>query len=128
MGNATDMPELEIDVSPLRMNGFRHLLPSGDLRLRVDTRRVGIAIPRGGDRGRFRNDQASRCALGVILNVEFIGHIPLGCTTTRERCHEDAVWQCKWPELDRGEEIGRHGKCFGLEPVRLIGKGRGEMW
>jgi hypothetical protein len=46
----------------------------------------------------------------------------LGSSATRERRHEDAIWQGERAELEGRAEIGRHEKVFRLKTVRLLEK------
>jgi hypothetical protein len=116
MGDAADMPELEVDVSALGVNRLGDLFPAGHLLGGVDAGGVRIAIAVGGDGGCLGDDEDGRGALGLILDVEFMRHMTLGSPATRERRHEDPVWQGEGAEMDGSEEVGLgHGKGFGGE-------------
>ena len=49
MGDATDVPKLEKNMTPGGMNGFDNFIPSGDLFRGVDAGSIGVAVAEWGD-------------------------------------------------------------------------------
>jgi hypothetical protein len=100
------MPELEIDVPALGMDGPGDLLPTRDLCLGVDARSVRVTVSAGRDRGRLRDDQSRRGALGVIEGIEVVRHMTPGGPASGERRHEDPVWKVKRSQEEGGKQVG----------------------
>src|SRR5690606_8248472 len=66
--DAPDMPELEIDMAAALMDAIGDLAPACDLFLRVDARRVLIALALLRHLACFGDQQAGGGALAVILD------------------------------------------------------------
>lgn len=91
IGYAADVPQLHEDTAARLMHGVRHDLPACDLFVRPDAGRVGITDALRRDRRRFADDQARRCAVGVVARHEFVGDARGAGARARQRRHDDAV-------------------------------------
>jgi hypothetical protein len=49
MGDATDVPKLEKNMTPGGMNGLDNFIPSGDLFRGVDAGSIGVPVAEWGD-------------------------------------------------------------------------------
>src|ERR1017187_5225741 len=103
--HASDMPELNKDVTATAVNGAGYASPCFDLRLAVDPRREGIASPLRGDIGPFRNDQTCRRPLLIIFNHERTRDTVWARTASCQRGHHDAVGQNTRSNLHRLEQV-----------------------
>src|SRR3984885_7010343 len=70
MAYGTAMRELRKYLSPCRVDGFRDLLPGGNLLVRVDTWYVHSADCHSTDVDASRDDETGRGALNVVLRFD----------------------------------------------------------
>ena len=92
MRNAADVPELQQNAPAGFMHRAGDLGPSLYLLLGPDARRVGIADAHWRDRGRFRQDEAGRSALNVIVAHQFVRNTTGARPTASQRGHDDTIW------------------------------------
>ena len=62
------MPELKKNAAPSMMHGLGNAMPTGDLFVGIDARRVGTTRALLRNRGGFGDDQARRRPLSIILS------------------------------------------------------------
>ncbi len=104
------MPELQDDLAARGMNCIRHPAPRRHLRIRVDSRRIKIALPHRADLGGLGDDQASTGTLAVVLDIE-IGRDRVWRAVACQRRHHDAVGKRDVAGLKRIEQ-----SCHGETP------------
>jgi hypothetical protein len=109
MGDATDVPKLEKNMTPGGMNGLDNFIPSGDLFRGVDAGGVGVAVAERRDRGCFGNDQTGGGALAIVLGIQFIRDVSCRGSAPSEGSHQNPMGEVKGPELKGGKKWG-HGE------------------
>jgi hypothetical protein len=109
VAGAASVPELQDDAATGRVHGVGRALPAGDLRLAVDARLAPERRLPGHGHRRFRDDQASAGALGVVLGDQRARDMVVFGPAAGERRHEDAIGQLKVACVE-GREQGRHRK------------------
>lgn len=109
----TQVPELDVGLAALGVDGIVDLLPCGQLGLGPQAGDVGVATGLGGDIGGLGDDEGSGDdgTLGVILCHDIGGHMVRSGSETGQRCHHDAVVELSRAHLERLEELGVFGHC-----------------
>jgi hypothetical protein len=104
------MPQLQEDPATLGMDRINDTPPSGDLTIRIDAGRAGIAVAADRDRRRLRNDEAAaRRALGIVLDNHVARNLARIGAHPRQRRHHDTMGQMIRAKFKRREECGhRH--------------------
>ena len=111
VGNPPDMPELEQNAPAGIVNSPRDQFPALDLEWGPDTGGVGVTDSGWRDRCGFRNDQARRSALRVILGHQSVWYSRGTGPGTGERSHDNTVGQMECTDLDG---IKKSGMIHGL--------------
>src|ERR1700712_998880 len=94
MGNPANVPKLRENHAAFGMYRVRHLAPSLNLRLAVDTRRPGVPFAARLDLGAFGNDEPGASALPIISGHLRRGDIAgLAAALASERRHDNPVFQ-----------------------------------
>ena len=101
IGNPTDVPKLEENPAPRRMDRRGDEFPAFNLVFGPDAGCLGVADPHGGYGSRFAQDQSGRCSLGVVFRHQFVGNTFVSCSAARQGGHNDAVGQFKGANGDR---------------------------
>ena len=99
------MPYLRKDSAARLMHRRHDLLPQLRLRPRPQPRHLRIADAHGRDRCAFRNDQAGRRALTVVLDLQRRGQIVHSSPQPCKRCHDDAIGQVQRSNVDRIKKV-----------------------
>jgi hypothetical protein len=73
VGDAADVPELQIDAPALVVRRLGGEAPAGDLLGRPDAWRADVALALGADVGGFRDDEAGGGALSVVGRLQLAG-------------------------------------------------------
>ncbi len=100
------MSNLQEDETAGGMDGICYYLPALNLFPRVDSRSVRVTLTLLAYRSSFRDDQSSGGSLSVVGGIQRCGCIASSCTHTGERGHNNAVGECKAPQLQRFEKDG----------------------
>ena len=113
MAGAAAVPDLKHDSPTGGMHRVGHLLPAGDLCLRMDAGLVpegGVAFHR---HRRLGDEQAGAGALGVVGGHQLTGHVAVLGAAAGQRRHQNAVGQDEVAGLERGEQIGHERTVLG---------------
>ncbi|MCY1441904.1 hypothetical protein D9M71_582430 [compost metagenome] len=95
------MPQLQENSSAFCVDGIGDLAPAINLRLRVDTGRILVALSLLRDLRGFGDQQACRGSLAVIGCSELARDEAFPRTVTRQRSHHDSVGKCQRAERVR---------------------------
>src|ERR1700716_560415 len=100
------VPQLSKHERALAMYGLGDACPSRHLIVSPQPRRSVSAVSQWGNGRAFGDDQpAVRGALGVVLKLSVAGRIAgMLRSLTCQRRHNDAVFQCDWPDPHGAEE------------------------
>jgi hypothetical protein len=126
---AAVVSDLQDDAAAACVDSLGDCSPSGDLFLGINSWSAGIAVGLRSDRGSFGNDEASRGTLRVIFNVQCGGRMAFSGAHSRERGHDNSIWEANSSKLQRSEkrfeghcwpflQRSVYEKCAGKERVQ----------
>src|ERR1039458_9967323 len=98
------MPELENNAAAGAMYGIGDAMPTGDLIVGVDARGVGAARALLRNHRSFRDDQARRGSLRIILGHQRRWHPAWASAHPREWSHDKAVRRVNRAQFNRSEK------------------------
>ena len=105
--DAADMPDLDEDAPALFVHAVGHLAPAGDLLLRIDAGRILIALALLRNLAGFRDQEACRGALPVIVHRQRARHhAGRHRAVAGQRRHREAVRKRDRAKLEGLEQFG----------------------